>query len=167
MREHGGLCIGINDRVRERVQTAFSMPEAFLVGYDGSKYDATHDKTDDKYWLCVWVEVLGWLFKQFFVEINSSLMMKEATRMMRTGIHFTDQDGSYQALFTVLQQLNLVFESMKQSANGLSNSPLMIYSQLIIVLQEKGNTGGLIAKAMEREVNATLNNPEPRLDNED
>ena len=165
LREQGGLCLGINDKVRERIQTAFSMPEAFLVGYDGSKFDATHEKTDDKYWLCIWVEVLAWLFKQFFVEINSSLMMKEATRMMKAGIHFTDQDNSYQALFTVLQQLNLVFESMKQSANGLSNSPQMIYSQLIIVLQEKGHTGLLIAKAMEREVNSTLNNPEFTLRN--
>ena len=139
MREHGGLCVGMNDKVRERIQTAFSMPEAFLVGYDGSKFDATHEKTDDKYWLCIWVGVLGWLFKQFFVEINSTLMMREATRMMKAGIHFTDQDGPYQALFTVLQQLNLVFESMKQSANGLSNSPQMIYSQLIIVLSGEGS----------------------------
>ena len=65
-----------------------------------------------------------------------------------------------QALFTVHQQLNVVFEIMKQSSNGLSNSPQMVYSQLILVLWDKGYTGVLIAKAIEREVHATLNNPE-------
>ena len=89
--------------------------------------------------------------------------MKEVTRLMKTGIKFSNHDESYQALFTVHQHLNVVFEIMKQSSNGLSNSPQMVYSQLILVLRDKGYTGVLIAKAIEREVNATLNNPEQTL----
>ena len=132
------------------------MPETFLMGCDGERFIPTHDKNDDQYWLCIWVEVLSWLFKQFYVEINSSLMMKEVTRLMKTGIKFRNDDGSYQALFTVHQQLNVVFEIMKQSSNGFSNSPQMVYNQLILVLRDKGYTGVLIAKALEREKSMLL-----------
>jgi hypothetical protein len=92
-------------------------------------------------------------------------MMAEADKQMRSGIQFNNDDGPYQALFVVHHHLNLIFEDMKQSLNGLNNSPQMVYSQLILVLKDKGPTGVLIAKAIEREVNATLQNPEATLKN--
>ena len=165
LREHGGLCPGVDDKVKELVQTSFNMPESFLKDYNGKRFHPTHNKEDDKYWLCIWVEVLCWLLKRFYVEINSSLMMKEAERLMRTGIKITDDDNNYKALSVVNHQMNVVFEVMKQSSHGINNSPHMIYSLLILILQEKGHTGLLLSKALEREINSFLNNPELTLMN--
>ena len=165
LREHGGLCPGVDDKVKELVQTSFNMPESFLKDYNGQKFHPTHNKEDDKYWLCIWVEVLCWILKRFYVEINSSLMMKEAERLMRTGIKITDDDNNYKALSIVNHQMNVVFEVMKQSSHGINNSPHMIYSLLILILQEKGHTGLLLSKALEREINSFLNNPEVTLMN--
>ena len=165
LREHGGLCPGVDDKVKELVQTSFNMPESFLKDYNGQKFHPTHNKEDDKYWLCIWVEVLCWILKRFYVEINSSLMMKEAERLMRTGIKITDDDNNYKALSIVNHQMNVVFEVMKQSSHGINNSPHMIYSLLILILQEKGHTGLLLSKALEREINSFLNNPELTLMN--
>jgi hypothetical protein len=150
LRDHGGLCPGVDDKAKELVQTSFNMPESFLRDYNGNKFRLTHDKEDDKYWLCIWVEVLCWLLKHFYVEINSTLMMKEVERIMRVGIKITDDDNTYKALSVVNHQMNVVFEMMKQSSNGLNNSPHMIYSLLIVVLQEKGYTGLLLSKALDR-----------------
>jgi hypothetical protein len=160
LREHGGLCPGVDDKVKDLVQTAFNMPESILKDYNGDTFRPTHDREDNKYWLCIWVEVLCWLLKQFYVEINSTLMMEEAKRLMKAGIKFTDDDTTYKALSVVNHQMNVVFEFMKQSSNGLNNSPHMIYSLLVVVLKEKGHTGLLVAKALEREINSLLNNPE-------
>ena len=48
LREHGGLCPGVDDKAKELVQTAFNMPETILKDYYGKAFRPTHDREDNK-----------------------------------------------------------------------------------------------------------------------
>jgi hypothetical protein len=73
IKETGAIGKGCEDIISNRVKSAFSTPEEFLMGYDQKPYDVTHHKLDNKYWLCIWIEVLCWLFREF----TPQLMMRQ------------------------------------------------------------------------------------------
>ena len=75
--ETGGLADGIENSYRDQVMTAMKSPASKLKDYKGHSYDLTHDKTDELYWDCMWVELLLWITHRFFCQITENNVTDE------------------------------------------------------------------------------------------
>jgi hypothetical protein len=160
LKETGALAIGVEDKVRERIKLSFGTPDDFLLSPDQEPYDPTHNKNDDRYWLCIWVESLCWLFKQFYQPIEDDAILREVESRIRSGINFNIGNEQSEAIFQVHHQLKLIFELVKQSMSGLSETPQLIVSRLLTILKtEKGPVGDMVAKAITRQIRRAVNDP--------
>ena len=158
--ETGGLAKGVMNVIRDQVKTSFQSPDEFLLDYAQAPYDPIHDKGDDRYWLCIWVETLCWLFKEFYLPVNDDALLREFEKMFREDIKFDDDMDKVEAIAQVHYELKLIFELARQVVSGLCAIPQLVVNTLIDILRtEKGLVGELVGRAISRYIRKVAEDP--------
>jgi hypothetical protein len=90
----GGLADGIENSYRDQVMTAMKSSASKLRDYKGHPYDLTHDKTDELYWDCMWVELLLWITHRFLHQITENNMTDEEQQSQSKSSLSSETDSS-------------------------------------------------------------------------
>jgi hypothetical protein len=166
----GGLANDVENSYRDLVITSLKNPAEKLNDYEGLPYDRTHDRNDQWYWDCMWVEILLWITSTFHFQTTDNDVADVIKKFLRESLELnTEQDKRPQDAFNREAQsihftLQKAYRMAEDSMSNLPANPQYIYEYLIEVLKEmtssgKAPQGEIIARELEQSRAKFARNP--------
>ena len=166
----GGLANGVENSYRDLITTSLKNPAEKLNDYEGKPYDRTHDRDDQWYWDCMWVELLLWIISNFYLPTTDNEVAEVIKKFLRESLELnTDPDKPPQDAFTREAQsvhfaLQKAYRMAEESLSNLPANPQYIYEFLIEVLKKKTTSeeapqGEMIARELEQSRERFARNP--------
>ena len=157
----GGLANDVENAYRDVIKTSLKNPAEKLNDYQGLPYDRTHDREDQWYWDCMWIELLLWITTNFHLPTTDNDVAREIKKFLGDSLELnTDPDKPPQDTFmrevqSVHFALQKAYRMAEESLSNLPANPQYIYEYLIDVLKEKAASseapqGEMIARVLEQ-----------------
>ena len=156
LRDTGGIATNIDDQIKDRVKCAFNDITGTIRGPSG-RFDPIHNLNDDKYWLCIWIEALCWLFQQFYIPTDDEAMMREIEKRVQKKVQIPEDP--FGAISSFHNGLKNVFQVIRECGSTLLNTPQLVVTKYLNLIREKGTTAQLVAKAVNNKIRKMLGNP--------
>jgi hypothetical protein len=143
----GGLANDVENSYRDLVITSLKNPSEKLNDYNGVPYDRTHDRDDQRYWDCMWVEILLWITSTFYFPITDNVVADAIKQFLKEALELgADQDQPPQDIFnreakSIHFALHMAYRIAAESMSNLPANPQYIYEYVIEVLKDMTSTG--------------------------